>query len=205
MRRVLQGVTDASRNDASLNFGGPASRALLFVDMNLRRRRLRAVRTAAQVRARPRRARRASASAAGRGASRSFCLRGCGGAARGDAVGGSRQRGVPAACRSGPARRLPLRARRGAHPRRGQHGHARPSSCASRWRGASRSRKRRRARTSMLSSATWSASGGSPASASPLRSTSGTIRSRPAREVRSLMFVERFAADVDRRLAAFEG
>ena len=57
----------------------------------------------------------------------------------------------------------------------------------------------------MLSSATWSASVGSPASASPLRSTSETMPVEAAREVRSLMFVERFAADVDRRLAAFEG
>ena len=95
---------------------------------------------------RSRRARRPLARAAGRGASRPLRSRGRGRAARGDAVGGARQRGLPAPEGPAHARRLPVRAARRADRCREQHRDAGrlPDAADGLARGARRGRQTRR-------------------------------------------------------------
>ena len=124
-----------------------------------------------------------------------------------DAVGGARQRGLPAAEGSAQARRLPVRAGGRADPRRETTPRCRPTSCCSRWPGASRSttpatraagRRRRRTSSTNARRARLRA----PRAA---RSTSAATSPPPRGRCRALMFVERFAADVDERLDAAGG
>jgi molecular chaperone HscB len=110
---------------------------------------------------------------------------------RGSAIRSS----APRTFASSPARRFAPRTT----PR------CRSTSCASRWRGASRSTTPARARRSTPSRASSRASGRFAydrlAGALDERRDFGAA----AEQVRALMFIERFAADVEDRLVALEG